>query len=84
LIHFANLSAFEFTKINSGLESINMGNTHIALLRGINVSGQKKIKMADLRQVLQENGLKTSKPTSKVAILFLMTNRQIGVNFRKK
>lgn len=27
-------------------------NTYIALLRGINVSGQKKIKMADLRQQL--------------------------------
>ncbi|MBW8199745.1 DUF1697 domain-containing protein [Flagellimonas abyssi] len=43
------------------MESINMGNTHIALLRGINVSGQKKIKMADLRQVLEENGLKNVK-----------------------
>ncbi len=38
-----------------------MGNTHIALLRGINVSGQKKIKMADLRQILEENGLKNVK-----------------------
>lgn len=38
-----------------------MGNTYIALLRGINVSGQKKIKMADLRQVLEENGLKSVK-----------------------
>jgi len=38
-----------------------MGNTYIALLRGINVSGQKKIKMADLRQVLEENGLKNVK-----------------------
>lgn len=28
--------------------------TYIALLRGINVSGQKKIKMADLRGYLQE------------------------------
>jgi len=33
-----------------------MGNTYIALLRGINVSGQKKIKMAELRSVLEENG----------------------------
>ena len=31
-------------------------NTYIALLRGINVSGQKKIKMADLRLLLEENG----------------------------
>ncbi|MCR9226218.1 MAG: DUF1697 domain-containing protein [Flavobacteriaceae bacterium] len=38
-----------------------MGNTYIALLRGINVSGQKKIKMADLKQILQENGLKDVK-----------------------
>jgi len=28
--------------------------TYIALLRGINVSGQKKIKMADLRAYLEE------------------------------
>ncbi|WP_298237772.1 DUF1697 domain-containing protein [uncultured Algibacter sp.] len=33
-------------------------NTYIALLRGINVSGQKKIPMADLRVVLAEIGLK--------------------------
>ncbi len=32
--------------------------TYIALLRGINVSGQKKIKMADLRLLLEENGFK--------------------------
>jgi len=31
--------------------------TYIALLRGINVSGQKKILMADLRVILEENGL---------------------------
>ena len=31
--------------------------TYIALLRGINVSGQKKIKMADLRQLLTDAGL---------------------------
>jgi len=31
-------------------------NTYIALLRGINVSGQKKIKMADLRNQLAELG----------------------------
>jgi len=30
---------------------------YIALLRGINVSGQKKIKMADLRKHLEEGGL---------------------------
>lgn len=30
--------------------------TYIALLRGINVSGQKKIKMSDLRLFLEENG----------------------------
>jgi len=35
-----------------------MSNTFIALLRGINVSGQKKIKMADLRDSLQGAGLK--------------------------
>ena len=30
--------------------------TYISILRGINVSGQKKIKMADLRTLYQENG----------------------------
>ncbi|MCB0704275.1 MAG: DUF1697 domain-containing protein [Saprospiraceae bacterium] len=30
---------------------------YIALLRGINVSGQKKIKMADLRDLLAKNGM---------------------------
>jgi len=38
-----------------------MGNTYVVLLRGINVSGQKKIKMAELRSVLEENGLKNVK-----------------------
>lgn len=32
--------------------------TYIALLRGINVSGQKKIKMVDLRQLLAQIGFK--------------------------
>ncbi|WP_437396557.1 DUF1697 domain-containing protein [Flagellimonas lutimaris] len=35
-----------------------MSKTFIALLRGINVSGQKKIKMAELRIVLEDAGLK--------------------------
>ncbi|MDF0715202.1 DUF1697 domain-containing protein [Muricauda sp. 334s03] len=43
------------------MESISMGNTYIALLRGINVSGQKKIKMAELRHVLEDSGLKNVK-----------------------
>ncbi|MEO1808552.1 MAG: DUF1697 domain-containing protein, partial [Bacteroidota bacterium] len=30
--------------------------TYLALLRGVNVSGQKKIKMAELRQHLSEAG----------------------------
>ena len=33
-------------------------NTFIALLRGINVSGQKKIKMADLKEMLDKLGFK--------------------------
>ncbi|WP_406682705.1 DUF1697 domain-containing protein [Seonamhaeicola sp. MEBiC1930] len=32
--------------------------TYIALLRGINVSGQKKVPMAELRKLLTENRLK--------------------------
>jgi uncharacterized protein (DUF1697 family) len=32
--------------------------THVALLRGINVSGQKKIKMADLRKLLEQIDLR--------------------------
>lgn len=35
--------------------------TYIALLRGINVSGQKKIKMADLKQTLENSGLQNVK-----------------------
>ncbi len=31
-------------------------DTYISLLRGINVSGQKKIKMADLRDILEKLG----------------------------
>jgi uncharacterized protein (DUF1697 family) len=31
--------------------------TYIALLRGINISGQKIIKMADLRAILNTAGL---------------------------
>jgi len=38
-----------------------MLKTYIALLRGINVSGQKKIKMAELRDVLQSKGLQNLK-----------------------
>lgn len=33
-------------------------NTFIALLRGINVSGQKKIPMVELRNLLSDSGLK--------------------------
>lgn len=35
--------------------------TYIGLLRGINVSGQKKIKMVDLRILLEENGFSSVK-----------------------
>ncbi|PWL40278.1 DUF1697 domain-containing protein [Flagellimonas aquimarina] len=35
--------------------------TYIALLRGINVSGQKKIKMVDLKQTLENSGLQNVK-----------------------
>ncbi|MEO9512530.1 MAG: DUF1697 domain-containing protein [Flavobacteriaceae bacterium] len=35
--------------------------TYIALLRGINVSGQKKIKMVDLKKTLENKGLKNVK-----------------------
>jgi uncharacterized protein (DUF1697 family) len=34
---------------------------YLALLRGINVSGQKKIKMADLKELLEKEGLKDVK-----------------------
>lgn len=36
-------------------------NTYIALLRGINVGGHKKIKMADLRNLLENEGFKSVK-----------------------
>ncbi|MEC3964898.1 DUF1697 domain-containing protein [Flagellimonas halotolerans] len=38
-----------------------MGNTFIGLLRGINVSGQKKIKMRELSSILEATGLKNLK-----------------------
>jgi uncharacterized protein (DUF1697 family) len=38
-----------------------MADTFIALLRGINVSGQKKMKMAELRAVLEDAGLQNVK-----------------------
>ena len=33
-------------------------NTYIALLRGINVGGNNKLPMKELRALLEENGLK--------------------------
>lgn len=36
-------------------------NTYIALLRGINVAGQKKVPMAELRDLLSKSGLKNVK-----------------------
>ena len=36
-------------------------NTYIALLRGINVGGQKKVPMADLRELLSRAGFKNVK-----------------------
>lgn len=37
--------------------SVNQMNTYIGLLRGVNVSGQKKIPMAELREALSKSGL---------------------------
>lgn len=34
-------------------------NTYIVLLRGINVSGQKKVPMAELRSILESQGLES-------------------------
>lgn len=36
-------------------------NTYIALLRGINVGGHKKVPMAELRELLTESGLESVK-----------------------
>ena len=36
-------------------------NTYIALLKGINVGGHKKVPMADLREVLSKSGLENVK-----------------------
>src|SRR5690606_19465062 len=35
---------------------MNLSKTHILLLRGINVGGHRKIKMADLKLLLLNNG----------------------------
>lgn len=50
--------------------------THIGLLRGINVSGQKKIKMADLREVLAQNGLPNVKTYIQSGNLIIASNEQ--------
>ena len=42
--------------------------TYISMLRGINVSGQKKIRMADLKSLVLIAGIRpTSKPMCKAA-----------------
>lgn len=42
---------------NARIVSLQTMNTYVALLRGINVGGHKKIKMVDLREVLGTAGL---------------------------
>ena len=44
----------EFVRYSKRKQNQSLMKTYIALLRGINVSGRKKIKMADLRAHLQE------------------------------
>jgi len=39
--------------------------TYIALLRGINVGGHKKVPMAELRELLTKSGFKNVKTYSK-------------------
>ena len=44
----------KFTFIKSGKINLNFMKTYIAILKGINVGGHKKIMMADLRKMLCE------------------------------
>ncbi len=58
-------------------------NVYIALLRGINVSGQKKIKMADLRALLEEAGLlevKTYIQSGNIIFKSPQTSREVLAN----
>lgn len=52
--------------------------TYLALLRGINVGGHKKVPMADLRQVLTESGLQNVKTYIQSGnVIFQSSNKSI-------
>ena len=51
-------------------------NKYISILRGINISGQKKILMLDLKIFINQLVIKILKPIFKGAILFLKRMKQ--------
>jgi len=53
-------------------------NTYIALLKGINVGGHKKVPMADLRELLTKSGLKNVKTYIQSGnIIFQSSNKNV-------
>ncbi len=57
--------------------------TYIALLRGINVSGQKKIPMADLRQLMNDCGFKNVKTYIQTGNIIFKTDHSISQSTKK-
>lgn len=54
--------------------------TFLALLRGINVSGQKKIPMAELREVLTKAGLKDVRTYIQTGNVIFKSDRREGLD----
>ena len=52
---------------------------YIALLRGINVGGKNKIKMADLRGMLEEIGLSQVKTYIQSGNVFFESEQEVGI-----
>ncbi|PRX56477.1 DUF1697 domain-containing protein [Flagellimonas meridianipacifica] len=57
---------------------------HIALLRGINVGGHKKIKMAELREVLSCNGFQEVQTYIQSGNIIFQTKSQTSLELAKK
>ena len=58
--------------------------TYIALLRGINVGGNNKLPMAELKALLEGMGLSTLKPIFRVATLSFKAKPPIVTSWRKR
>lgn len=57
--------------------------TYIALLRGINVSGQKKIPMAELRQLMDDSGYKNVKTYIQTGNIIFRTEDSVSESTKK-